>query len=48
MLLQSGDMETEAPEAERSGTRGGDGAGPCLCDPQRRVLLSFLHLQTWF
>lgn len=48
MLLQSGDAVTDAPEAERSGTHGGDGEGPCLCGPQGRVLLSFLCLQTQF
>ena len=48
MLLQSGDTETEAQEAERSGTHGGDREGLCLCDPQGHVLLSFLCLQTQF
>ena len=45
MLLLSGDGETEAQEAEQSGTHGADGVGPCLYDPQGRILLPFLCLQ---
>lgn len=48
MLLQLEDAETEAQEAEQSGTHGADRVGPCLYDPQGCILLSFLCLQTQF